>query len=455
MAQVVVVRFKKGCKPYYFGAGGLTLEQGQGVIVETARGLEYAIVVDPLREVPDESVVQPLKNVIRIATERDKAVLAEQEARRPEAMRICKEKIAARELPMKLIDCEFTFDGSKVVFTFTSEGRVDFRELVRDLASVFHLRIELRQVGIRDEARILGGIAPCGREVCCAGCMPDFKKVSIKMAKNQGLSLNPGKISGLCGRLMCCLAYEDEYYAAVCKQVPKLGANVSTPEGRGSVGLRQYAEDGGARQDRKGRRVRLSRFPADQVRRGEQMPDKADKEGKERAETEQAPLPSAEDELAAADGSRPKATRVRAATVPTAATVPNAPIVPTAAAVPRNTADRMPVRGRISPAADTESPTANQMTHAARAATGTAGRTCVRTALPRPRVSLPAVPSPTIRRRESRRSPTAPRRQNATRSPIVRPYRRPRSRRRKIPEKAEANSAKDFTNGQSCVIIHT
>ena len=304
MAQVVVVRFKKGCKPYYFGAGGLTLEQGQGVIVETARGLEYAIVVDPLREVPDESVVQPLKNVIRVATERDKAVLAEQEARRPEAMRICKEKIAARELPMKLIDCEFTFDGSKVVFTFTSEGRVDFRELVRDLASVFHLRIELRQVGIRDEARILGGIAPCGREVCCAGCMPDFKKVSIKMAKNQGLSLNPGKISGLCGRLMCCLAYEDEYYASVCKQVPKLGANVSTPEGRGSVvSVNMLKMEVRVRIEKDGVYVYRD-FPADQVRRGEQMPDKADKEGKERAEAEQAPLPSAEDELAAADGSR-------------------------------------------------------------------------------------------------------------------------------------------------------
>lgn len=214
MAQVVVVKFQKGCKPYYFGAGGHTLAKGQGVVVETSRGLEYAVVVDPAREVPDEAVVQPLKNVIRPATERDEAILAEHEARRGEAMRICKEKIAAHGLPMKLIDCEFTFDGSKVVFTFTAESRVDFRELVRDLASVFHLRIELRQVGIRDEARILGGIAPCGREVCCAGCMPDFKKVSIKMAKNQGLSLNPGKISGLCGRLMCCLAYEDDYYAS-------------------------------------------------------------------------------------------------------------------------------------------------------------------------------------------------------------------------------------------------
>ena len=235
MAEVVVVTFKKGSKPYYFGKGGLTFEKGQGVVVETSKGLEYARVADPSREVPDEEIVQPRKNVIRIANERDEAARAAQEERRGEAMRICKEKIAARGLPMKLIDCEFSFDGGKVVFSFTSEGRVDFRDLVRDLASVFHIRIELRQVGIRDEARLLGGIAPCGREVCCAGCMPEFRKVSIKMAKNQGLSLNPGKISGLCGRLMCCLAYEDEYYADACKKVPKLGATVATPEGKGQV----------------------------------------------------------------------------------------------------------------------------------------------------------------------------------------------------------------------------
>ena len=235
MANVVVVKFKRGCKPYYFGAGKYTYTRGQGVVVETARGLEYATVVDPAREVEEKDIVSPLKNIVRPATERDEAVIAANEARRPEAIRLCKEKVAARGLPMKIIDCEFTFDGSKVVFTFTAEGRVDFRELVRDLASVFHMRIELRQVGIRDEARILGGIAPCGREVCCAGCMPEFQKVSIKMAKNQGLSLNPGKISGLCGRLMCCLSYENDYYAAAYKKMPKLGSSVVTPEGKGTV----------------------------------------------------------------------------------------------------------------------------------------------------------------------------------------------------------------------------
>ncbi len=233
MAKVVVVKFTNSCKPYYFSAGDLTLEEGQGVVVETSRGEEYGIVVNPEKET--ENIVQPLKPVVRIATQRDLDTVERNEARRPEAMAICKEKIALRGLEMKLIDCEFTFDGSKVIFYFSSEGRVDFRELVKDLAAVFHIRIELRQVGIRDETRIIGGIAPCGRECCCASCMPDFHKVSIKMAKNQGLSLNPGKISGLCGRLMCCLAYENDYYASVYKKMPKIGSQVGTPEGKGIV----------------------------------------------------------------------------------------------------------------------------------------------------------------------------------------------------------------------------
>lgn len=235
MAKVVVIKFKRGCKPYYFSAGGLTLSRGQGVIVETARGLEYATVVEAEREVTDEAIVSPLKPVVRIATAKDEEIVKRNEERRGEAMKICKEKIVKHGLDMKLIDCEFTFEGNKVIFTFTAPDRVDFRELVKELASVFHIRIELKQVGIRDETRILGGIAPCGRECCCAGCMPEFKKVSIKMAKNQGLSLNPGKISGLCGRLMCCLAYENDYYAAACKKLPKIGGTVGTPEGKGVV----------------------------------------------------------------------------------------------------------------------------------------------------------------------------------------------------------------------------
>lgn len=235
MAKVVVIKFKGACKPYYFSAGDLEFKRGQGVVVETARGIEYGVVVNPAKEVEDSDIVSPLKPVLRIATEKDEAAVKRNEERRPEAIKICKEKIAKHGLDMKLIDCEFAFDGNKVVFYFTSEGRVDFRELVKDLASVFHVRIELRQVGIRDETRILGGIAPCGRECCCAGCMPEFRKVSIKMAKNQGLSLNPGKISGLCGRLMCCLSYENDYYAAAYKKMPKIGGSVGTPEGKGVV----------------------------------------------------------------------------------------------------------------------------------------------------------------------------------------------------------------------------
>ena len=206
-----------------------------GVVVETSRGLEYAWVAYPEKEVPDDEIVPPLKPVIRIATEKDTAFYEECERKKPEAMKICKEKIIARGLDMKLVDCEYAFDGSKITFFFTSANRVDFRELVKDLAGAFRSRIELRQVGTRDETKYLGGIAPCGRVCCCAGNMPEFKKVSVKMAKTQGLSLNPGKISGLCGRLMCCLSYENDYYAEVSHQMPKIGAEVGTPEGKAIV----------------------------------------------------------------------------------------------------------------------------------------------------------------------------------------------------------------------------
>ncbi|MCI9010404.1 MAG: stage 0 sporulation family protein [Clostridia bacterium] len=235
MAKVVVIKFRNGSKPYYFSAGNTTPQRGQGVIVETARGIEYATVLIPEQEVDDSKLVAPLKPILRIATAADEETVKKNEERKGEAIRIAKERIRKHALEMKLIDCEFTLDGTKVIFTFTAEGRVDFRELVKDLASVFHIRIELKQVGIRDESRILGGIAPCGRSCCCSGCMPEFKKVSIKMAKNQGLSLNPGKISGLCGRLMCCLAYENDYYSTAYKKMPKVGGAVSSPEGKGTV----------------------------------------------------------------------------------------------------------------------------------------------------------------------------------------------------------------------------
>ena len=266
MEKVVVVKFKNNCKPYFFSAGGLKPATGQGVIVETARGLEYAKVIEPEREVESKDVVQPLKRIVRLATERDEETVKNNEAKRKDALRTCKERIAAHNLDMKLIDCEFTFEGNKVVFTFTAEGRVDFRDLVRDLAGVFRMRIELKQVGIRDETRILGGISPCGRECCCAGCMPEFKKTSIKMAKTQGLSLNPGKISGLCGRLMCCLAYENDFYAAENKKLPKIGATVTSPEGKGIV-VSVNALKGEARLkiERDGGTV-FRDFPADSLR---------------------------------------------------------------------------------------------------------------------------------------------------------------------------------------------
>ena len=236
MTKVVVIKFKNGGKLYYFSPRqGEVYERNMPVVVETARGLEFAWVAYSEREVEDKEVVQPLKPIIRIATQRDKEFYAACEAKKPQAMQVCKEKIAKHGLEMNLIDCEYTFDGTKIVFYFTSAGRVDFRELVKDLASVFHIRIELRQVGTRDETKYLGGIAPCGRVCCCAGNMPEFKKVSIKMAKTQGLSLNPGKISGLCGRLMCCLSYESEYYADAYKKMPKTGSEVGTPEGKGTV----------------------------------------------------------------------------------------------------------------------------------------------------------------------------------------------------------------------------
>ena len=234
--KVIGVKFKDGGKIYYFAPReNETYEEGMQVVVETSKSTEFAYVAFPPKEVEDSEVVQPLKPILRIATDKDREQVRRNLERKPQAMKIAQEKIEKHKLDMKLIDCEFAFDGNKVIFYFAADGRVDFRELVNDLASAFHIRIELRQVGIRDETRLLGGIAPCGRECCCAGAMSDFRKVSIKMAKVQGLSLNPGKISGLCGRLMCCLSYENDYYSEAYKKMPKVGSEVSTPDGRGTV----------------------------------------------------------------------------------------------------------------------------------------------------------------------------------------------------------------------------
>ena len=236
MAKVIGIKFKNTAKVYYFApASDEDYEINSGVIVETAKGLEFGTVCFGVKEISDEEITHPLKPIIRKATEKDIKAVKENEEKIPESLRIISEKIAARNLEMKLIGCEYSFDGKKLVVFFSAEGRVDFRELVKDLASAFKVRIELRQVGIRDETKILGGIAPCGRTCCCAGCMSDFSKVSIKMAKNQGLHLNPTKISGLCGRLMCCLSYENEYYEGACKKMPKIGGKVGTPEGEAVV----------------------------------------------------------------------------------------------------------------------------------------------------------------------------------------------------------------------------
>ena len=237
MAKIVGVKFKNTAKVYYFAPaeGVVDYKKDSGVIVETAKGLEYATVVFGLKEVDDDQIVHPLKPILRKATEKDEKAVKENEKKIPEALEFANKKIEELKLTMKLIGCEYAFDGKKIVFYFTADGRVDFRELVKILASQFHLRIELRQVGIRDETKILGGIAPCGRTCCCASCMPEFGKVTIKMAKTQGLHLNPGKISGLCGRLMCCLEYENDYYSEVYKKMPKVGGTVGTPEGEGVV----------------------------------------------------------------------------------------------------------------------------------------------------------------------------------------------------------------------------
>ncbi|MDY2714551.1 MAG: stage 0 sporulation family protein [Candidatus Borkfalkiaceae bacterium] len=235
MAKIVGIKFKRTAKSYYFDPKGQEYKRGAIMIVETARGVEYGKVVVETKEVPDSEVVQPLKPVIRLATSEDIKKIKKDEERAVAAIKTANEKVAARGVKMKIIDAEYTFDNGKLVFYFTAANRVDFRDLVKDLASAFHSRIELRQVGTRDETRLLGGIAPCGREVCCASCLPDFRKVTIKMAKTQGLSLNPAKISGLCGRLMCCLEYENEYYSETYKKMPKIGSEVDTPDGKAIV----------------------------------------------------------------------------------------------------------------------------------------------------------------------------------------------------------------------------
>ncbi len=236
MANVIGVRFRTAGKIYFFDPGKMEVKRGDHVIVETARGIEYGTVVGSPRQVDEEKVVQPLKPVLRIATPRDDEQEAGNKIKEKEAFKICLEKIQKHGLEMKLIDAEYTFDNNKVLFYFTADGRIDFRELVKDLASVFKTRIELRQIGVRDETKILGGIGICGRELCCSSYLSEFVPVSIKMAKEQNLSLNPTKISGVCGRLMCCLKHEEETYEELNRRLPNVGDHVTTEDGlRGEV----------------------------------------------------------------------------------------------------------------------------------------------------------------------------------------------------------------------------
>ena len=235
MTEIIGVRFKSGGKQYYFDPKGIQVEPGQGVIVETAKGIEYGECLKGNTMVEDEAVVAPLRPMLRVATEEDERTVARNREKEERAFHICQEKIAEHKLDMKLVEVEYNFEGNKILFFFTSEGRVDFRALVKDLAGIFHTRIELRQIGVRDEAKMLGGLGICGKPFCCATFLDEFQPVSIKMAKTQNLSLNPTKISGTCGRLMCCLKYEQDAYEDAVKRMPKPESFVETTDGVGNV----------------------------------------------------------------------------------------------------------------------------------------------------------------------------------------------------------------------------
>lgn len=235
MIEVIGVRFKKAGKVYYFDPADLKIQKGDYVVVETARGIEFGECVIGIKEIDESDIIAPLKSVLRVADNKDILKHKENKSKEKSALEICTKKIESHGLDMKLIDVEYTFDNNKVIFYFTADGRVDFRELVKDLATIFKTRIELRQIGVRDEAKMLGGLGPCGRPMCCSTFLGDFASVSIKMAKEQNLSLNPTKISGICGRLMCCLNYEQSTYEDIRKRLPKVGSLVKTEYGKGYV----------------------------------------------------------------------------------------------------------------------------------------------------------------------------------------------------------------------------
>lgn len=268
MTMVIGVRFRKAGKVYYFDPTDVWPSAGDQVVVETTRGMELGEVISGAREVEDDQIVAPLKKVVRVATEADLRSEAINRQREPEVFRVGQERIQKHKLEMKLVDVECTFDASKIIFYFTANGRVDFRELVKDLASVFKTRIELRQIGVRDEAKMLGGLGPCGRRLCCDAFLADFQPVSIKMAKEQNLSLNPTKISGQCGRLMCCLKYEQDHYEATLKKIPKVGKECVTPDGPGYItDINVIREKVRVRVRTEGDTFDLREYPIDEITR--------------------------------------------------------------------------------------------------------------------------------------------------------------------------------------------
>lgn len=278
MTKIVGIKFKPVGKIYYFSPEDAEFNEGDGVIVETVRGIEYGKVAIVPKELDDSEIKEPLKPVIRKATEKDEKQVLENSQKRESALKEAKLKIEKHKLNMKLVDCEYTFDSSKVIFYFTAEGRIDFRELVKDLASTFKIRIELRQIGIRDQAKSLGGIAPCGRACCCSVHLPDFKHVSIKMAKTQSLSLNPAKISGLCGRLMCCLEYENNHYSETLKLMPKVGSEVTTAEGKGIVVSNNFLKYLVKVRFEKGESSEYKDFPLQEIKTTATMAEEIDKD---------------------------------------------------------------------------------------------------------------------------------------------------------------------------------
>jgi len=280
MAMVIRVRFKRASKLYDFDPNGLDLHNGMHVVTETARGVELGECMSGIMEVPDERVPSPLKPIIRIATEQDMLTQKRNEESEKEAFDIAVERIAEHNLEMKLVDVEYAFDHSKIIFYFTANGRVDFRMLVKNLASIFKTRIELRQIGVRDEAKMLGGIGPCGRPICCRTFLSDFTPVSIKMAKEQNLSLNPTKISGLCDRLMCCLKYEQDQYEATRKRMPRVGREIITPDGVGTINAINVLEETVRVRIAVGDAFELREYPIDDCQR----PEPANQPGGERAQ---------------------------------------------------------------------------------------------------------------------------------------------------------------------------